>query len=60
MFIGADELRNLMGEPDDQEMIEACIGLKKVLDSLILAGFTEDQAIKFLAESATAQGREGT
>ena len=56
MFIGPDELANIMNENASKDLVEAAIGFKKLFDAFVQAGFTEDQAINILTSMAANQG----
>lgn len=56
MFIGPDELANIMNENTSEDLVETAIGFKRLFDAFVQAGFTEDQAINILTSMAANQG----
>jgi len=56
MFIGPDELANIMNDRSTGDLIEAAIEFKRLFDAFVQAGFTEDQTINILTLMATNQG----
>lgn len=60
-FDGAEFLKGIAEEQKDKaKRVEAFRETKNVLDDLITAGFTEEQAMKFIAAIVTSQGRNNT
>lgn len=57
MILGADELKKMMSDSDveDASLAESFSELKRMLDIMIESGWTEDQAIKLMAEISAAQ-----
>lgn len=60
-FDGAEFLKGIAEEQEAKaKQVEAFRETKNILDRLITAGFTEAQAMKFIAAIVTAQGRNNT
>lgn len=55
MFIGPDELVNIMNDRSTGDLIEAAIEFKRLFDAFVQAGFTEDQEINILTSMAANQ-----